>query len=57
MTKLLLTQLLKTELDQHSNVKVVRRIYHKRYEGFNRADGSIIEACILASRVKILNIK
>ena len=37
--------------------KVVRRIYHKRYEGFNRADGSIIEACILASRVKILKKK
>ncbi len=37
--------------------KVIRKAYHKRYEGFNRADGAIIEACILASRVKILKKK
>ena len=37
--------------------KVVKKFYHKRFEGFNRAHGSLIEACILASRVKILKRK
>ena len=34
--------------------KIVKKFEHKRFEGFNRARGSLIEACILASRVKIL---
>ncbi len=34
--------------------KIVNKLEHKRFEGFNRAHGSLIEACILASRVKIL---
>ena len=40
---------------------VVKSVYKKRYEGHNRAKASIIEACILASRIgmipekKILN--
>ncbi|MFL2660772.1 MAG: DUF447 domain-containing protein [Alphaproteobacteria bacterium] len=34
--------------------KVVDRYSHERFEGFNRANGALIEACILASRVKIL---
>ena len=37
--------------------KIVQRFDHKRFEGFNRAHGSLIEACILASRVKILKRK
>ena len=34
--------------------KIVDKYSHKRFEGFNRANGALIEACILASRVKIL---
>lgn len=34
--------------------KVIQRSLHKRFEGFNRANGALIEACILASRVRIL---
>ena len=34
--------------------KVIERYSHRRFEGFNRANGALIEACILASRVKIL---
>ncbi|MAI77014.1 MAG: hypothetical protein CBC25_07435 [Pelagibacteraceae bacterium TMED65] len=37
--------------------KVVKQFNHKRFEGFNRANGALIEACILASRVKILEKK
>ena len=37
--------------------KIVKKFEHKRFEGFNRARGSLIEACILASRVKILKKK
>lgn len=37
--------------------RVVKKIYHKRFEGFNRAHAALIEACILASRVKILKKK
>ena len=41
------------ELNQFK-CKIVNKMEHKRFEGFNRARGSLIEACILASRVKIL---
>ena len=34
--------------------RIVNQCSHNRFEGFNRADASLIEACILASRVKIL---
>ena len=34
--------------------KIVNSQINRRFEGFNRAHSSIIEACILASRVKIL---
>ena len=37
--------------------KVVKQLNHKRFEGFNRANGALIEACILASRVRILEKK
>ncbi len=37
--------------------RVVKKTYHKRFEGFNRAHAALIEACILASRVKILKKK
>ena len=37
--------------------KVVEKFVHERFEGFNRANGSIIEACILASRARILDKK
>ena len=51
---------MKIELDQNF-CDVVKSVYKKRYEGHNRANASIIEACILASRIgmipekKILN--
>jgi len=35
--------------------RILEKFLHRRFEGFNRANGSIIEACILASRVRILN--
>ena len=37
--------------------KIINQEEHKRFEGFNRARNSLIEACILASRVKILKKK
>mgnify|MGYP001468651183 CR=1 FL=1 len=37
--------------------KIIYKEDHKRFEGFNRARGSLIEACILASRVQILEKK
>jgi len=37
--------------------KIVYKEEHKRFEGYNRARNSLIEACILASRVKILKKK
>ena len=37
--------------------KIIYKEEHKRFEGFNRARNSLIEACILASRVKILKKK
>jgi len=37
--------------------KIINKEEHKRFEGFNRARNSLIEACILASRVKILKKK
>ena len=37
--------------------KVIYKEEHKRFEGYNRARNSLIEACILASRVKILKKK
>ena len=35
--------------------KIIEQSTHRRFEGFNRAHASLIEACILASRVKILD--
>ena len=37
--------------------KIIFKEEHKRFEGYNRARNSLIEACILASRVKILKKK
>ena len=37
--------------------KIVSSYNHNRFLGFNRAQSSIIEACIIASRVGILNKK
>ena len=37
--------------------RIINRVEHRRFEGFNRARSSLIEACILASRVKILEKK
>ena len=37
--------------------KVVKSVFKKRYEGHNRAKASLIEACILASRVGMLSTK
>ena len=37
--------------------KIVNSISLKRFQGFNRAQASIVEACILASRVKMLEKK
>ncbi len=37
--------------------KIVKKENHKRFQGYNRARGSLIEACILASRIKILKKK
>ena len=37
--------------------KIIYKEEHKRFEGLNRARNSLIEACILASRVKILKKK
>ena len=37
--------------------KIIYKGEHKRFEGYNRARNSLIEACILASRVKILKKK
>lgn len=34
--------------------KILGQFIHKRFDGFNRAQASIIEACILASRLRIL---
>ncbi|MEC8265197.1 MAG: DUF447 domain-containing protein [Pseudomonadota bacterium] len=34
--------------------KVVKSVFKKKYDGYNRAKSSIIEACILASRVRML---
>ena len=35
--------------------KIIEQSCNRRFEGFNRAHASLIEACILASRVKILD--
>ena len=35
--------------------QIIGEYLHKRYPGYNRANGAIIEACILATRVKMLN--
>tara|TARA_Y100000991_G_C21938594_1_gene334185 strand:- start:528 stop:1088 length:561 start_codon:yes stop_codon:yes gene_type:complete len=37
--------------------RVVKSVFNKRYEGHNRAKASIIEACILASRIGMLSKK
>tara|TARA_E500000331_G_scaffold268392_1_gene259745 strand:+ start:361 stop:915 length:555 start_codon:yes stop_codon:yes gene_type:complete len=37
--------------------RIIEKVNHKRFEGYNRARNSLIEACILASRVKILEKK
>ena len=37
--------------------RIVKTANHKRFEGFNRAKSSIVEACILATRVKFLKKK
>ncbi len=37
--------------------RIIEKGNHKRFEGFNRARCSLIEACILASRVNILETK
>ena len=37
--------------------RIVKTANHKRFEGFNRAQSSIVEACILATRVKFLKKK
>ena len=34
--------------------RIVSQQNHRRFQGFNRANGAIIEACILASRVRIM---
>ena len=34
--------------------KVVKSVFKKRYDGHNRAKASVIEACILASRIGML---
>lgn len=35
--------------------EIIGEYLHKRYRGYNRANGAVIEACILATRVKMLN--
>lgn len=35
--------------------KIVKSVFKKRYEGHNRANASIIEACILASRIGMIS--
>ena len=42
------------ELRPTFRCKVINSYMNKRYMGINRANNSIIEACILASRVKLL---
>ncbi len=37
--------------------RIIKKVNHRRFEGFNRAHGALIEACILASRIKILKKK
>ena len=37
--------------------EVVKSVLKKKYDGHNRAKAAIIEACILASRVKLLKKK
>ena len=34
--------------------KVVKSVFKKRYDGHNRAKASVIEACILASRIGMI---
>ena len=34
--------------------KIIKTFSHENFEGFNRAQSSIIEACILASRINLL---
>jgi hypothetical protein len=34
--------------------EVIGEYLHKKYPGYNRANGAVIEACILATRVKML---
>ena len=34
--------------------RIVSQQNHRRFQGFNRANGAIIEACIIASRVRIM---
>lgn len=35
--------------------EIIGEYLHKKYQGYNRANGAVIEACILATRVKMLN--
>ena len=37
--------------------KIVESILNKRFEGFNRAQFSLVEACILATRINFLDEK
>ena len=37
--------------------RIISQQNHTRFQGFNRANGAIIEACILASRVRIMEKK